>query len=371
MNEDFNYMVNTLKLLAEAFGPSGYEDEVRELVVAELKKFCNKVLVDTWGNVIAVKHGKREDLKLMIAAHMDEIALMIKAIEKNGFIRFTGIGGWSDRVLPGQRVIIRTRDGRKVYGVIGIKPPHVVTPEEEKKVIEMKDLFIDVGASSAEEVRKLGIEVGCVAVMDRDFKVLGNGKVATCKAFDDRVGVATMLTAARLLRNVDTEVTVYFVATVQEEVGLRGAMISAFRIEPNIGIAIDVTVAGDVPGTPEAEFVVRLGKGPAIKVMDRARLAPLGLIAHPRVKDFLIKVAEEEKIPYQLEVLVGGTTDAAAIAFTRGGVPAGVVSIPTRYVHSPVEVISLEDAFNAAKLVAATARKVDESLIREVSLREV
>ncbi|RLE56146.1 MAG: M42 family peptidase [Thermoprotei archaeon] len=365
-------MVDALKMLAEAFGPSGHEDEVRELVVAELKKFCSKVLIDTWGNVIAVRYGRREDLKLMIAAHMDEIALMVKAIEKNGFIRFTGIGGWSDRVLPGQRVVIRTRDGRKIYGVIGAKPPHVMTPEEEeKKVIEMKDLFIDVGASSAEEVRKLGIEIGCVAVMDRDFKVLGNGKVATCKAFDDRVGVAVMLTAARLLKNVDTEVSIYFVATVQEEVGLRGAMVSAYRIEPNIGIAIDVTVAGDVPGAPESEFVVRLGRGPAIKVMDRARLAPLGLIAHPKVKDFLIKVAEEEKIPYQLEVLVGGTTDAAAIAFTRGGVPAGVVSIPTRYVHSPVEVISLEDAFNAAKLVAAAARRVDESLVREVSLREV
>ncbi len=358
-----------LKKLAEAFGPPGYEDEVREIVINYLRDYTDEIIVDKWGNVIGVKKGKSDKLKLMLAAHMDEIALMIKFIEKNGFLRFTTLGGWNMKNLLSQRVKIRTVNGNFIKGVVGTKAPHVMTPEEQKKIPEEKDLFIDIGATSKEEVEKLGIRPGCLAVIDRGFEILPSNNVV-CKAFDDRSGVAAMLYAMKLLKDVETEATIYAVATVQEEVGLRGATISAFRINPTMAIALDVTIASDIPGVPDAEQVTKLGQGPAIKVLDRSRgWGGGGLIAHSKVKDFLIKVATEEKIPYQEEILVGGTTDATAIAFTREGVPAGVISIPCRYVHSPNEMINLNDLMNSAKLVAKACEKFNKEVAKEIELK--
>ncbi len=359
--------VDLLKRLTNAFGPSGFEDEVREIVIEELKPLVNKVAVDQWGNVIGIKEGRKKDVTVMVAAHMDEIGFMINYIEKKGFLRFLPIGGWNPQIIPGSRVIVRARDGRKYYGVIGMKPPHIMKPEEAQKVPDIQQLFIDVGASSAEEVKKLGIDVGCVAVLAADFQLLGNGDMAVAKAFDDRVGVAVMIEALRMLKNVDTEATIYAVATVKEEVGLKGAQVAAYRLAPKVAIAIDVTLASDVPGVPEHQHVTRLGAGPAIKVMDGR--AGSGLITHPKVLELLRRAAEEEKIPYQLEVLPGGTTDATAIAQTREGVPAGGIAVPTRYVHSGVEVISLKDAYNAAKLTAAALKRITEEFVKEVSFR--
>ncbi len=211
--------IDLLKKLSEAFGPSGFEDEVRDLVIRELGPYVDDLITDKWGNVIGIRYGKSRDLKAMVAAHMDEIGLLIDSIDKNGFLRFRAIGGWNEVTLVSQRVVIKTVDGRKIKGVIGGRPPpHVTPPGKEREAPELKDLFMDVGASSDEEVRRLGVRVGSVAVLDRDFEVLNEG-VVTGKAFDDRVGLAVMLWAARQLR--DSEVTVYFVATVQEEVGLR------------------------------------------------------------------------------------------------------------------------------------------------------
>ncbi|GAB6946015.1 M42 family metallopeptidase [Vulcanisaeta sp. JCM 16161] len=355
--------IDLLRRLSEAFGPSGFEDEVRDLVIKELGPYVDELMVDRWGNVIGVKYGRRRDLKAMVAAHIDEIGLLIDNIDKNGFLRFRAIGGWNEVTLVGQRVIIRTVDGRKIRGVIGSRPPHVTPPGKEREAPELKDLFIDIGASSDEEVRKLGIRVGSVAVLDRDFEVL-NGGIVTGKAFDDRVGVAVMLWTARQLRS--SEVTVYFVATVQEEVGLRGAQVAADRVYPDFAIALDTTIAADVPGVNEREFVTRIGKGPAIKVMDGGRGNVF--IAHPTLTNFLVSIADELKIPYQLEVLIGGTTDALGIAFRRDGIPATTISIPTRYVHSPVELLSIEDALNAARLLTEALSRADEKLIQ--SLRE-
>ncbi len=355
--------IDLLRRLSEAFGPSGFEDEVRDLVVKELEPYVDELMIDKWGNVIGVRYGKRKDLKAMVAAHMDEIGLLIDNIDKNGFLRFRAIGGWNEVTLVGQRVVIKTVDGRKIKGVIGSRPPHVTPPGKEREAPELKDLFIDIGASSDEEVSKLGIRVGSVAVLDRGFEVLNEG-VVTGKAFDDRVGLAVMLWAARQLR--DSEVTTYFVATVQEEVGLRGAQVAADRIYPDFAIALDTTIAADVPGINEREFVTRVGRGPAIKVMDGGRGNLF--IAHPTLTNFLISVAEELKIPYQLEVLIGGTTDALGIAFRRDGIPATTISIPTRYVHSPVELLSINDALNAAKLLAEALVRANEGLIQ--GLRE-
>ncbi|MEM1616231.1 M42 family metallopeptidase [Pyrobaculum sp.] len=345
--EDFFQL---LKKLSEARGPSGFEDEVREVVVKEMEPYVDEVVVDRWGNVIGVKKGAT-NYKALVAAHIDEIGLVVDHIDKEGFLRFRPIGGWNEVTLVGQRVWVKARDGW-IRGVVGSLPPHVTPSGKEREAPEIKDLFIDVGASSREEVEKMGIAVGSVAVLDREVARLQNDLV-TGKAFDDRAGVAVMLYALRLLK--ETPATVYAVATVQEEVSLRGAQIAAERVNPHYAIALDTTIAADVPGVSERQHVTKVGKGPAIKVLDGGRGGLF--IAHPKLRSHIVKIAEEVGIPYQLEVLYGGTTDAMAIAFRREGIPSAVISLPSRYVHSPVEVISLKDAVNAARLLAAVLER--------------
>lgn len=351
-----------LKKVSDAPGVSGFEDEIRRVIREEVEDYVDEVKTDKMGNLIAIRRGGNVG-RLMIAAHMDEIGLIITHIEKKGFLRFTGVGGWSERILPGQRVVLHTEKG-KIRGVIGSKPPHLLTPEEAKKVVELKDLFIDVGASSKEDAEKLGVRVGTIATLDRETARLGGEDVVTGKAFDDRVGVAVMIYALKLLSKIGHEVDVYAVATVQEEVGLKGATVSAYSINPDVGIAIDVTASNDVPGVPEKEWVAELGKGPAIKIMDGGRGGLF--ISHPKVRELLVKVAEEEKIPYQLEILVGGTTDATAIQLRREGIPSGTISIPTRYIHSPVETLNLKDALNASKLLASAVKRMDKEWIESL-----
>ncbi len=298
----------------------------------------------------------------MIAAHMDEIALMVSFIEKNGFLRIQPVGGWNSIVLPGQRVTVVTDDGKKLRGVVGIKPPHIMKPDEAKQLPEIKDMFIDVGIKSKEDAEKLGITVGSLVIPERTAEKLANPDLVTGKAFDDRVGLAVMIHAFREAN--EFEPALYAVATVQEEVGLKGARTAAYSITPDVALALDVTIAADVPGTTEAERVAEVGKGPAIKIMDGK--GGSGLITHSEVKKLLIRAAKEEGIPYQLEVLPGGTTDATIIALNKEGVPAGTISIPTRYVHSPVEVLSLEDAVNAVRLVNAFLKRATAEWISKV-----
>ena len=352
-------LYETLKALVETPSPSGHEDLIREKVMEMLAPYADEIRVDPLGNLIAVKRGSGKG-RLMIAAHMDEIGLMINYVTKEGFLKFVPIGGWSDRILPAQRVLIRTRNGGFIRGVIGSKPPHIMKKEEADKVIPMKELFIDIGVTSREEAEKLGVGIGSVAVIERDMARLGNGDIVTARAFDDKVGLAVMIETMKAL--ADTEVSVYAVATVQEEVGLKGARVAAHAISPHIGIALDVTVASDVHGVPEEQQIAKVGAGPAIKIMDGR--SGSGLIAHPGVRKMLIEVAEKNNIPYQLEVLPGGTTDAAAIQLTKDGVPVSTISIPTRYIHSPVEVLSLNDATNAAKLLKHFIEELTDKKLR-------
>ncbi|MGB9705571.1 MAG: M42 family metallopeptidase [Pyrobaculum sp.] len=349
--------IQLLKRLSEARGPSGFEDEVREVVVREMEPYVDEVVVDRWGNMIGVKHGASER-RAMVAAHIDEIGLVVDHIDKEGFLRFRPVGGWNEVTLVGQRVWVKTSRGTWIRGVVGSTPPHVTPAGREREAPEIKDLFIDIGASSREEVEKMGVEVGSVAVLDREFAVL-NGKVVTGKAFDDRVGVAVMLYALRELKELPT--TLYAVATVQEEVGLRGAQIAAERINPHYAIALDTTIAADVPGVGDRLHVTKIGKGPAVKVLDGGRGGLF--IAHPQLRDHIVKIAKEIGVPYQLEVLYGGTTDAMAIAFRREGIPAATISIPTRYIHSPVEVLNVEDAVNASKLLKAVLERTTPAVI--------
>ncbi|MEX0568209.1 MAG: M42 family metallopeptidase, partial [Candidatus Njordarchaeota archaeon] len=292
--------------------------------------------------------------------HMDEIGLMIRHIDKKGFLRFAPVGGWNPQILPAQRVLIRTLNGNIIRGVVGVKPPHILDPKEKEKVIPLDNLFIDIGVSSKEEAEKLGITVGSIAVIDRSVEKLGNPDFVTGRAFDDKVGVITAVEAFKMINN--QKVDVYLVITVQEEVGLKGAKTAAYSIGPDIGIALDVTVAADVPGVPEQDQIVCLGKGPAIKIMDGK--SGSGIIVHPSVRDLLIETARSENIPYQLEILPGGTTDASAIQLTKEGVPTGAISIPTRYIHSPAEIVNLNDVVNAIRLLAAFTQRLHRDWIK-------
>lgn len=347
-------LYNLLKKLTEAIGPSGFEDPVRDIVVDELKSYADSLWIDSLGNVIAVKKGSKGSAKLMLAAHMDEIGLIVSYIDERGFIRFQPIGGVSERVLLGQRVVIRASNGNVIRGVIGSKPPHIMKPEELKQVPEGKDLYIDIGVGSRAEAEKLGVTIGSIAVFERDLSRLGIEDVVVGKALDDRVGVAAMIEAFKAIDGNDVDV--YAVSTVQEEVGLKGARVAAYSISPHLALALDVTIASDVAGVSEQEWVTQLGKGPAIKVVDGR--AASGLIAHPAIREKLIEIAKQYGIPYQLEVLHGGTTDASIIALNKEGVPAATVSIPTRYIHSPAEVVSLNDVVLASKLTALFASKI-------------
>jgi len=350
-----------IKRLAEVPGPSGYEDPIRSIVAECVKDYVDKLWVDPWGNLIGLKRGSTGEGKLMIAAHMDEIGFFVSHIEDEGFLRITPIGGVAERSLLYQRVLLKTRDGKLFRGVIGLKPPHVAKPEELQKVPELKELFVDIGASSREEVEKLGIRVGDIVVYDREPVELVGDRV-TGKAFDDRVGVVALIEAARMLEK--PKVDVYLVATVQEEVGLRGARTSAFAVSPDVALSIDVTIASDVPGVAKNEWYTRLGKGPAIKIADGRGAS--GLIAHPKIVNLLVSVAEKYKVPYQMEIIPGGTTDASVIALNKEGVPAGTVSIPTRYIHSPVEVVDLNDVYYTALLVKYFAEEVTPEWVKSV-----
>jgi len=338
----------TLEKLSNACGVAGREEEVRSLMKKFLKPHVDEVAEDKLGNVIGTKRGKKGAPKVMLAAHMDEIGLLVKTISKKGFLQFTKIGGIDDRILLAQKVIIYT-EKRPLHGIIGSKPPHIQKEEERKKVVTYDELFIDVGAENQEDAKKMGVGIGDPVGFDIKFAKIGKN-IVIGKAFDDRVGCAVMIEAIERLEK--TECTVYAVGTIQEEVGLRGATTAAFGIYPDVAIALDVTVAGDVPGVKEVEAPIKLGKGPSLTVADN------GLITHPKVLRLLMDAAKENKIPYQLETGLPGSTDAARISLTREGVPSGVISVPTRYIHSPASLLSLADAEKVVKLTLATVQKI-------------
>jgi len=342
-------LVEILERLSNACGVAGREDEVRGLMKDMLTPHVDEVWEDKLGNVIGVKKGSKEDSpSIMLAPHMDEVGLLVKNITDKGFLQFAKIGGIDDRILIAQKVIVHTSK-QDIPGVIGSRPPHIMKEEEKKKVVEADQLFIDVGAEDKKKAEAMGIRVGDPVSFDIKFTRVGEDTVIG-KAFDDRVGCAVLVETMKRIGEVDC--TVYAVGTIQEEVGLRGATIAAFKIYPDVGLAIDVTVAGDVPGVKEVEAPVKMRKGPSLTVAD------YGLITHPKVLRWLIDTAEEINVPYQLEAGLPGTTDAAKISLTREGVPSGVISIPTRYIHSPASMLSLTDVENSVKLTVAAIKNL-------------
>ncbi|MCP4429103.1 MAG: M42 family metallopeptidase [Chloroflexi bacterium] len=326
-------MNKLIKKLTEAYGPSGFEDGMRDLIRPEIEKYADEISVDALGNLIAVKKGDGSGLKVMIAAHMDEIGVMVTHITKEGFLRFVNIGGVYSHTLMGGRV-------QFANGAIGVVHSDRLT--DRGKVHPLSKHFIDVGATSREDCP---ISVGDAAGFVRPFIAQGNR--LTAKSMDDRIGCVVAIEALKRLKNTPHEV--HFVFSVQEEVGTRGAMVSANGINPDVGIAIDVTGVGDVP---EARpMSISLGKGTAIKVKDT------GMIAHVGLVKLMKQRAAEADIPYQLEVLEGGSTDARSIQISNAGSAAGCISIPCRYVHSPSETVDTRDVEASINLLVEILSK--------------
>jgi len=319
-------MKTLIQKLVETFSPSGYEAAIREVVRAEVAAYADEIHVDALGNLI-VRKGNPQGQKIMLAAHMDEIGLMVTHVDENGFVRFTTLGGVRPHTLLGGRV--RFLDGQA--GVIGSE-----RLDDPAKLPDFEHMFIDVGASSPQQCAR---RVGDVAAFERPFLDLGQRLVA--KSMDDRIGVAVLI--ATLHQITTTPHNLFFVFSVQEEVGVRGATTAAFGVDPDLGLAVDVCSTGDTPKAAKME--VALGKGPGIKVRDA------GVLSDPRVVNWMVRTAEAAQIPYQLEILERGGTDARAIQLTRAGVPAGCLSIPCRYIHSPSEMVDFDDVQNAVRLL--------------------
>ena len=330
-------MIELLRQLTETFGPSGHEGNVRQFVRKEVESLADEIRIDALGNLIVRRRPSRssEDTKkIMIAAHMDEIGLIVSHVDKNGFVRFSSIGGVFRRYVLGGRV--RFLNGTR--GVIGYdRLDHV------NELPTLDKVYIDVGATSAKDCP---VRIGDVAAFDRPFMEMGKRLVA--KSMDDRVGVLVVIETLRALNGKSTPYDLYFVFTTQEEVGTRGAGTSAYGIDPDIGIAVDVTPTGDTPHA--MKMVMALGKGPCVKFQD------VGSISDPRIVQWMIAAAEKNRIPYQREVLLVGGTDAKAIQSVRAGVPSGCISVPVRYVHSPSEMVDYEDVQNTIKLLTAVLR---------------
>ena len=343
-----------LQELSDAFGVAGFEDEVRAQIQKHISPFVEEVRTDALGNLLAVRKGK-EDLTLLLDAHMDEIGFIVKWIDDKGYLRFAPLGGWDPRILPSHRVEIQTRSGEKRLGVIGSTPPHILKEEARKQAIVLEDLFIDVGASSRQEAVKMGLQIGDPLTIHYPFTELSPGYL-TGKAFDDRAGCTVLIETARRLAETDLELNLVFAFVIGEEVGLRGARTAAYQVDPDFALALEGTVGADMPGVPEESQPVRIGHGPAITVADRS------IIVSRKMVQALERAAEEEKIAYQYKLPTYGGTDAGAIHLSRAGVLAGVVSVPCRFIHSPNSTLCADDFENTIRLVTRFVRTLPGSL---------
>jgi putative aminopeptidase FrvX len=348
-----------LKDLTEAHGVPGYESPVRALV-RNYMDGLGEISQDKIGSLICKLEGAAAGPKVMLAGHMDEIGFMVRHISKEGFLSFIPLGGWFDQVLLGQRVVIKTRQG-DVVGVIGAKPIHLLPAEERNKPVQKKDMYIDIGASSVEEVEAAGVRPGDPVVPRADFVVLANPKTYLSKAFDDRVGTALVISALQALQDKSHPNTLYGVATVMEEVGVRGATTSVRAVDPDVAIILESDIAGDVPGIKETESAVKLGKGPSVLIFD-ARMIP-----NLKLRDLLLQTAEEIGVPVQLSSVEGGATDGSVIHLHGTGVPTIVIGVAARHIHSHSAIMHRDDYDNALKLLLALIRKLDAPTVRSLT----
>lgn len=352
--------LDLLKELSEAFGPSGFEREPLAIVKRAGSRVSDEVLYDKIGSIIFEKKGTSVAPKILMAGHMDEVGFVITGIdEASGYLTFAPLGGWFDQVLLGHRVTVRTRKG-DVVGVIAAKPPHLLTDEEKEKVVKKENMFIDVGADSkVVAMEELGVRIGDPAAPWTPFTTTRENRVAIGKAFDDRVGTFVGLEVLKRLQASKTlhPNTVYVGGTVQEEVGLRGANTVAHIVDADVAFALEVDIAGDVPGIKPAEAPSKMGKGPSILTFDASMIPNQGL------KRFVIDTAEEEKIPLQLSVVTKGGTDAGRFSLNKAGCPSIVVGVPTRHIHSHESIVDTKDIDSAVKLMLALVKRLDQKTV--------
>ncbi len=331
--------------LTNAPGISGREAQIAALVKTLTKSIKGlKYEFDGLGSLALIKEGtNKKGPVISISAHMDEVGFMVTKIEKNGFLRITPIGGWWGHVLLGQLLTIFTKDGNTITGVVGSTPPHILSPQARTKVMEVKDMFVDIGVKSDKEIEKLGIRVGAQVVPKSETTQMANPDFIVGKAMDDRVSIASGIEVLRKLSKVNHEATVILICTTQEEVGLRGARTSSFKWTADVAFALDVTIANDAPGMEDRS--TKLGTGVALSLFDRS------VIANPKLFDLVEQTAIKNKVKYTFDSLTGGGTDAGAIHLTKDGVITMTVSIPTRYMHSHNTIASLSDMQAAADLL--------------------
>ncbi|NIK13465.1 endoglucanase [Alkalibacillus almallahensis] len=342
------------KTLTELPGAPGHEHQVRQFMRQELHKYSDEVVQDRLGGVFGVRHG--EGPKVMVAGHMDEVGFMVTQVTKNGMLRFQTLGGWWSQVMLAQRVQVMTDHG-PVTGVIGSTPPHNLTPEQRKKPMEVKDMLIDIGADDEEDVERIGVKPGQPIVPVCPFTEMANEKKVMAKAWDNRYGCGLSIELLKELQGENLNHTLYSGATVQEEVGLRGAQVAANMIDPDLFFALDASPANDMEGD-DKEFG-QLGKGALLRIFDRT------MITHRGMREFILDTAESNDIPYQYFISQGGT-DAGRVHTSNDGVPSAVVGICSRYIHTSSSMIHIDDYAAAKELLTNLVKSIDQSTVDSI-----
>ncbi|MGE5653799.1 MAG: M42 family metallopeptidase [Bacillota bacterium] len=351
--------ITMLKELTDAPGLPGYEHEVQKVVRRYLEPYA-ELETDNLGSIIGKKSGSSDRPRIMIAGHMDEIGFIVTQVTKEGFIKFIPLGGWWEQVMLAQRVVVKTAKG-DVIGVIGSKPPHLLSADERGKVVQKKDMFIDIGAKDKEQAEKeFGVRLGDPIIPVSEFTQMSNEKLVMAKALDCRAGVAIFIDVIKELSTIDHPNTVYGVGTVQEEVGLRGAGTSAAVVKPDICFALDVGIAGDMPGVGESLSAEKLGNGPTIMLYDTS------MVPHLKLRNFVVDLATELGIPHQFNALLGGGYDSGKVHTYDRGVPSLVIALPTRYIHSHTGIIHMDDYAHTVRLLVELIKRLDEKTVREL-----
>lgn len=350
--------IDLLKRLSEVNGISGAERNVARLVKKELEGVVDTIEFDNLGSLVATQNGKEGEPRVLLSAHMDEVGFLVKQIEKGGYLRLHNVGGWWGHVVLAHEWTITTRDGKEYVGVTGAQPPHGMPPEQRNKVLEIKDIYVDMGVSSEEDIAKLGIKVGDTVTPRQSFRVMNDGKTLLGKAWDDRVSVAVGIEVLKRLKAEGHSATVSLAATVQEEVGLRGAKTASYLARPDIAFALDVTMSYDLPGSPAMD--TKLGAGVALSIMDGS------VIGHRGLFDHVEKVARAKGVKYTYDLLTAGGTDSGEIHKQFDGVVNMTISIPCRYFHSHVSLVHADDVEATIELLVAVIKGLDKKVLADL-----
>ncbi|AKG04164.1 peptidase M28 [Salimicrobium jeotgali] len=349
-----------LKDLTNARGVPGNEREARDVMEQYIKPYADSVYTDNLGSLIAEKRGDKKGPKVMVAGHLDEVGFMVTRVDENGFVYFQTVGGWWSQVMLAQRVTIMTGKG-DVTGVIGSKPPHILSAEQRKKPVDIKDMFIDIGAGSREEAAEFGVKPGDSVVPYFEFTQMNNEKMLLAKAWDNRIGCAIAIEVLKRLKKEKHPNIVYGVGTVQEEVGLRGAKTAANMIQPDIAFGVDVGIAGDTPGVTDKDAQASMGEGPQIILYDAS------MISHKGLRDFVTDTADKNNIPYQFDSMAAGGTDSGSIHLSHNGVPALSITVPTRYIHSHAAMLHRDDFENAVSIIVEVIKNLDNKTVENIT----